>query len=92
MGLEDHADIISSISNGQCDRVLLGGFDQLHNLETQRRHQQLLHHFDVCVSTGTPILFGAVCLYLRFLEWRHSTAEHGAAVAADFEEDLFVVP
>lgn len=37
MGLQDHADIISSISNGQSDWVLLGGFDQLHNLERQQR-------------------------------------------------------
>lgn len=37
MGLKDHADIISSISDCQRDRVLLGGFDQLHNLEIQER-------------------------------------------------------
>lgn len=37
MCLEDHADIIGSISNSQCDRVLLGGFDQLHNLGNQRQ-------------------------------------------------------
>lgn len=35
VSLKDHADIISSISDCQRDRVLLGGFDQLHNLEIQ---------------------------------------------------------
>lgn len=27
VGLEDHANIVCSIADGQCDRVLLGGFD-----------------------------------------------------------------
>lgn len=41
MCLQDHADIISSISNGQRDRVLLRGFDQLHNLERQQRKSEI---------------------------------------------------
>lgn len=40
MGLQDHADIISSISNRKCDRVLLGVFDQLHNLEMKRQESK----------------------------------------------------
>lgn len=27
VGLEDHADIVRSVADGQRDRVLLGGFD-----------------------------------------------------------------
>lgn len=41
MSLQDHADIISSISNGQRDRVLLGGFDQLHDLERRQRKSDI---------------------------------------------------
>lgn len=30
--LQDHANVVSTVPNGQGDRVLLGGFDQLHDL------------------------------------------------------------
>lgn len=65
MCLEDHADIIGSISNSQCDRVLLGGFDQLHNLGNQRQNVTEIN--SVCLSKR-------FLLYLSFLKWCHSAA------------------
>lgn len=103
MGLQDHADIISSISDCQRDRVLFGGFDQLHDLETQERVTSLLQTItaDSCkqsitTACGLCVPFNTeyfnthkskknpAAVYLCFLERSHSTAEHSAAVAADF--------
>lgn len=54
MCLEDHADIIGSISNSQSDRVLLGGFDQLHNLGNERQNVTGIH-FSASIET-VPIV------------------------------------
>ncbi|TNN56864.1 hypothetical protein EYF80_032960 [Liparis tanakae] len=88
VGLQDHADVVGSVSDGQRDRVLLGGFDQLHDLENAKKKKEE-------TSDLLPRLTRRArrrSSYLRFLQRRHPTAEHGAAVAADFQEDLFVVP
>lgn len=39
MGFQNHADIISSISNSQRYRMFLGCFDQLHYLKGNEREQ-----------------------------------------------------
>lgn len=78
--------------------MLLGGFDQFHDLEIQKKKQSLtlivVYFFHALLSCKLKEITDAGChlLYLSLLEWRHSTAEHSAAVAANFQEDLFVVP
>lgn len=81
VGLKDHADIISSVSNRQSDWVLFGGLDQLHDLKKRKKKKKEIIFFNMLIIVTT---FNAVCLYLCFLERRHSTAKYGAAIAADF--------
>lgn len=86
--LQDHANVVSTIADGQGDWVLLRGFDQLHNLECATDMSRI---FNDDLKSDT-VLRRREVFYLCFLERRHPAAEHGTAVAADLKEDLFVVP
>lgn len=72
MGLEDHADVISSISDRQCDWVLFGGFDQLHNLERSGMEAKVTSHLGTLTSTNHQQLFHHYPFGLTSVRYRHS--------------------
>lgn len=82
VGLQDHADIVGAVSDGQRDGMLFGRFNHFHYLKSRDVHEKAW-----IPETTRPLRS-----YLSFLKRRHSTAEHGAAVTTDFQEDLFVTP
>lgn len=70
--------------------MLFGCFDHLDDLKRNKQQVVLKRSFSVVVVAPSWTMIQL--LHLCFLKRSHPTAEHGATVATDFQEDLFVIP
>jgi len=74
MCFQDHADIVGPVADGERYGVLLGSFNQLHDLQEHKPNVSHSH----CGSRRNVQL-----PHLGLLQRRHPTAEHGTTVATD---------